>query len=422
MSEHFAELDRELEQAKHWSKAEVALAIEQYVFKLEHSSDDQEDLLRKLELQPEKTQSVALELLGDPALQTRLRREPRGEPALYRACQLLLLQPTEAAVPHLQRLLAADQEAVRQDAYKWLAMTGDIAAAGDLTAGLNDADEGIAAAIVTGLQQASYATQGDLARSLFAPIAELLANQPQPCTETAAEILLRWDQPKALAHLEEHDLLTPGRAGFAAAMTALLKSGVLLPRERLLSLIDEMDLPLTTERDGTALLTMLALHKHEDDQSALIDYMDYPGPLAAAAATAMLTMHDVADWLATILDESRSARGDTEQRAYAVWMLDNDLQNGGFHHYFSNPSCGHWRAALAGLRSCHDDERADLLEEALQALPEPPSRDPARQQIPLAADSGAAFTELDDRYYALRRPVQVSLTRIILSNVAAFRS
>ena len=101
MSEHFAELDRELEQAKHWSKAEVALAIEQYVFKLDHSSDDQEDLLRKLELQPEKTQSVALELLGDPALQTRLRREPRGEPALYRACQLLLLQPTTAAVPHL---------------------------------------------------------------------------------------------------------------------------------------------------------------------------------------------------------------------------------------------------------------------------------------------------------------------------------
>ena len=96
-------------------------------------------------------------------------------------------------------------------------------------------------------------------------------------------MLLRWDQPKALAHLEEHDLLTPGRAGFAAVMTALVKSGVLLPRERLLSLIDEMDLPLTTERDGTALLTMLALHKHEDDQSALIDYMDYPGPLAAAA-------------------------------------------------------------------------------------------------------------------------------------------
>lgn len=95
MTEHFEELDRELERARHWSEGEVALAIEQYVFKLKHSSEDDADLVRKLAQQPEKTQRQILKVLADPDMQTRLRKEPRGEPALYRACQVLLTQPTK---------------------------------------------------------------------------------------------------------------------------------------------------------------------------------------------------------------------------------------------------------------------------------------------------------------------------------------
>ena len=109
MTEHFEELDRELEQARHWSKGEVALAIEQYVFKLEHSSEDQDGLLQKLALQPAKTQGQVLQVLTDPNLQTRLLKAPRGEPALYRACQALVVQPTPEAVPYLRQLLTSEQ-------------------------------------------------------------------------------------------------------------------------------------------------------------------------------------------------------------------------------------------------------------------------------------------------------------------------
>jgi len=116
LNDFYQHQDRELELAKHWSDDEVALAIEQYVFKLEHSSDDANDLLRKLAQQPETTQQILLQIVADPDMQTRLRKEPRGEPAIYRACQLLMQQPSPRAKPYVERLLTASNEAVRQDA------------------------------------------------------------------------------------------------------------------------------------------------------------------------------------------------------------------------------------------------------------------------------------------------------------------
>ena len=56
----------------------MALAIEAYVFKLQHSSDDHDDLFRKLLQQPETTARLVLQVVTDPNLQARLRKEPRG--------------------------------------------------------------------------------------------------------------------------------------------------------------------------------------------------------------------------------------------------------------------------------------------------------------------------------------------------------
>jgi hypothetical protein len=121
LQEFYQQEDRELELAKHWSDDEVALAIEQYVFKLQHSADDHDDLLRKLAQQPETTQRLVMAIANDPDMQTRLRKEPRGEPAIYRAVQLLMQNPTRQAKPFIERLLAASNQTVRQDAQQWLA-------------------------------------------------------------------------------------------------------------------------------------------------------------------------------------------------------------------------------------------------------------------------------------------------------------
>ena len=121
LQEFYQQQDRELELAKYWSDDEVALAIEAYVFKLQHSSDDHDDLFRKLLQQPETTARLVLQVVTDPNLQARLRKEPRGEPAIYRACQLLMQQPTRAAIPYVQRLLTAQDESVQQAARRWLA-------------------------------------------------------------------------------------------------------------------------------------------------------------------------------------------------------------------------------------------------------------------------------------------------------------
>ena len=121
LQEFYQQQDRELELAKYWSEDEVALAIEAYVFKLQHSSDDGNDLFRKLQQQPATTARIVLQVVADPDLQIRLRKERRGEPAIYRACQLLMEHPTEHAIPYVQRLLAADNEDVQRAARDWLA-------------------------------------------------------------------------------------------------------------------------------------------------------------------------------------------------------------------------------------------------------------------------------------------------------------
>ena len=82
MSEHFEQLDQDLAAAKHWSRDELALAIEQYVFKLQHSDEDNTNLLQRITQQSDTVVPMVLKMLGNPDMQTRLRKEPRGEPAL----------------------------------------------------------------------------------------------------------------------------------------------------------------------------------------------------------------------------------------------------------------------------------------------------------------------------------------------------
>lgn len=407
MTEHFQELDRELEQARHWSEGEIAIAIEQYVFKLEHSSEDDDDLARKLSQQPDQTERQVLRVLADPNMQTRLRKEPRGEPALYRACQLLLAHPSSKAVPYVRRLLAAASDPVRIEAFQWLAQVSDDTAIDELARGLDDGDERVPAAIVTGLARGSHAAHSLVARSLFEPLASLVARAPTHITEQAMTTLLSWNREQAVTRFEQMHILTPGHAAFADVMTALQEAGEPLPREGLLQMLRDHDLTMATGPDATAVLRMLASYQHDEDRSMLLGLLEQPGAVAGAAATALLTAYNLEGWVAAILDESRRERSEPEQLAFAIWMLDCDLRNGGFHQYFANPSSSHWQSALAGLREARDDERVDLLHEAIERAE--------------ANDSADAFADLDTRYHELARPIQVTLTRIILANLQAFR-
>lgn len=406
MTEHFEGLDRELAQARHWSEDEVALAIEQYVFKLEHSSEDDDDLVRKLSQQPNKTENQVLRVLGDPNMQTRLRKEPRDEPALYRACQLLLAQPTSKAVPFVRRLLAAASDPVRIDAFQWLAQACDDTAVGELAQGLNDADERVPAAIVTGLATGSHPAKSAVANALFEPLASLIAQAPAHITEQATTILLSWNREQVITRFEQEGILQPGHAAFVEVMTAIQASGDLLPRERLLQMLRQHDLTLATEADATALLRMLAGCHQEEDRSMLLALLEQSGPVAGAAATALLTAHNLEGWVGAILNESSRERSEPEQQAFAIRLLDSDLRNGGFQQYFANPSSSHRQDALAGLREADDNDRHQLLTEAIER----------------SEANANAFGDLDTRYQDLTRPLQVTITRLILANPQAFRS
>ena len=417
MNEHFQQRDRELEQARHWSDDEIALALEQYVFKLHHSDDDHDEWFEKLSQQPEKASGLALQALGDPDLQSRLRREPRGEPALFRAVELLMLAPSKKAPAQVRRLLTASDERVRGKAMQWLAQVADGTCVDELLDGLRN--QASRANVLNGLLQGKHPPGSRIAIDMFQPLATLLTEQVDDDDdyELATELLLGWDRERALAHLEEAGILNPAHKAFSHSLRAMLTAGVSLSRERLHGLWQVIEQPGGSKFDALPVLQMLASHRNESDLPLLHDIFEREHPTSEAAAKALLTYHNLQNWAQTVAHLPRNQRSDAQQKAIAAFHYDSNVRGGGHSQFFFNSSGDNWQETLTALESVGDLARLQILSEAISRFPEPPSSDRETRQIQLARltqASGEPFDDLDARYNAVPRPAEVSIARLVL--------
>ena len=423
MSEHFEQLDQDLAAAKHWSHDELALAIEQYIFKLQHSDEDNTNLLHRIKQQSEAAVAMVFSLLANPDMQTRLRKEPRGEPALYRACQLLMELPSERAIPYVRKLLAASNEAVICKAFYWLGCIANKSTVGDLVKGLQCDQPAQISRIAAGLLHGKHSPDSDIAMQLFEHLATLLAKYPEDCSGTIPELLLSWDRSKALTSFESAGILQPTHPGFAKTLDLMRKSRVWLPREHLLSLWQGIASEATKSREATAALQMLACHKHEEDQRLLMHILDRTDPSSSAAAMALLTFHDIDDWVINVSAKQRGQRSNAAQAALCIWDYTSNMQAGGHSRYFFNSGGNDWQLTIESLRRAGDNQRADVLTLATKCFSSAPStdRDVRQNQISeLSLAENQLFAEADKRYAQVETTPETITTRFILANLSDF--
>ena len=102
-----------------------------------------------------------------------------------------------------------------------------------------------------------------------------------------------------------------------------------------------------------------------------------------------------------LVDLDPDIRSLQEQRLVALGELRADVNNGGFHQYFSNSAGDLVLEALHAARSVGAIEVASLIERALDVLhvEDPTDRD-AREERLMKVDE-EAFERLDEAYYAL---------------------
>ena len=423
MSEHFEQLDQDLAAAKHWSRDELALAIEQYVFKLQHSDEDNTNLLPRITQQSETAVAMVLALLANPDMQTRLRKEPRGEPALYRACQLLMEEPTERAIPYVRKLLAASDDSVTCEAYYWLGCIANKSTVDDLVKGLQCDHPAQISRIAAGLLHGKHAPDSVIAMQLFEHLATLLTKHPQDCSDPIPALLLSWDRSKALTSFELAGILQPTHPGFAKTLDLMRRSRVWLPRQHLLSIWQRIESEATKSREATAALQMLACHKHEEDQLLLMHLLDRTDPSSSAAAMALLTFHDIDDWVINVSAKQRGQRSDAAQAALCIWDYTSNIQAGGHSRYFFNSGGNDWQLTIDSLRRAGDDQRADVLTSATECFSPALStdREVRRNQIAeLSPAQSQRFSDADKRYAQADTPPETIVTRFILVNLSDF--
>lgn len=417
MEDHFHDIQKAREQAKHWSEDEVALAVERYLFKILHSDDD-DDLGQQLAQQPEVTARLVRETLRDTAMRTRLQKQKRGQMAWVRACMLLDNDPRAENAHFVRALLDDPNEDNRRDAWFWLAKIGTDDVVDELICGISEPDaDWMRGSIISGLEWAER--EGRLTatgkRGLFEP---MLDNLDGYDTAAVPAFLLRWDRARAMQAFAERGLLDPAHDEFAYIAQAMADAGLSLPREQLLELLREGSEPYTTST-FYAFGKMLGTFRDPENEATLVDMLATGGSAAEAAAAGLQVFHGIADWS----DQLAARRGDWtehERRLDAMRWVENEVCNGGFTQYFFNSSGANWRAALAGFDEVGDTHRGDLLREAVGRFPKEPDTDRDRRMNQLAAletgDADDAFDDLDTRYYESRTDIDVILTRYMLAH------
>jgi len=172
----------------------------------------------------------------------------------------------------------------------------------------------------------------------------------------------------------------------------------------------------TTERKASAKATPLTeqlLSQTPDDrlEALVMDHLN-----ARTEADSYERSHEIV-----------SAMSKGFQMMYATWLLEAEVNNGGFHQFFWNHSGLFAKEALEGLKLVGADEHAKLVGKSIAVYEsEKPKMDNARRHDTLEAFGESAreskFDELDSAFYALKEDLSALRIRYIRAHPRDFVS
>lgn len=428
-------LERATEDAKQWNESQVSAAVNHFIFDVSNSGEAS-GKARILKSLGTRTHPTILRILGDPSQRSRLVK-PTGENLLpkapfNRACDLIGDAPPISAATLLAPFLDEPADEIRKDAALLLGTIGTQEVLTPLRKAFSDPDEYVRSYALIGLQRAikNHRLDEECARELFQDVAQLVITGGNP--DKSAALLLSIDQKKATDLFLSDKVFTANAPSLHEALEALADMRIAVPRERLLSLIadleeGELKYPKTDALGES--LRLLGQHKLASDRAFLEARTGSAEPqVAEGAAAGLIASFDLEGFDQRTWDAERTKGFFTlkpAQKQYlAVLMYDGEVNNGGLSQYFFNSSGDHWRDALAGLEAMGFNERLAVLREAVSRFgKDGPSQDRERRQeelAKLARKNDALFDPLDDRYYSSKEVIEVHAKRFVLKNSEEF--
>ena len=422
--------------AQDWDDGKVASMTRRFVLEATstHEVSDQIGILRSL---GERTHPAVLNLLRDASLYDRLVK-PDGkammaESPFNRACTLLGDSPGGESVGALAPFLSDPSPEIRRDASFAIAKTGSVTIAPLVRKALSDPDEYVRSYALMGLGFAmDRSGLADAVRlELFPDVMHLLRADQDG--DDAPDLLYRLDSVQATDYFLSPEVFTVESPILDQVLKVLAKRKVPVPRDRLQSLISGLEMGKLNHPKNDSLgeaLRLLGQLQREEDRVFLQSRLTHPDErVAKGAAEGLLCSLGLEGLAERIWDaEKQSGYGSLSenQRLYrAVFLCDDEINNGGLAQFFGNSSGDRWRDALAGFKAMGFEERLAVLTEAIAIFgsngPSEDQRVRKDQLSRLMRRDDDLFDALDSRYYKSPEVIQVFACRFVLGNPEAFR-
>lgn len=414
-----------LEEAALWTRAEHLAALHDAVFEGDEEDEVPFALDRALRARQDWTDTALVALLERQDLWEDLED---GGP-LERASSLFSDAPPPEAVGALQRFVRSKDEWERASAAFVIGKVGSLEAIQVLSTLATTPNEHDFVMGLVGLQYP--AGKGQLSARAGDALFELLRGAVPLMEENtfdALTLMLDVDQTRAVAELAGDDALQPGSPRLHDVLRALAVHEVELDHARLLALLESLDplrdaYPHTNSIQWT--LTVLGQHGRASDRTLFERWMnDEDHWIVEGTAKALAASYGLRDWQEQLLDDEDHGTDRSIEAKYvhAVWLLDAEVKNGGFHQYFVNSSGDDWKTALAGLKALGLKRKAKILRASAKRFGwgGPPTDRGQRidQMAKLAGGEGddLDFDKQDERWYESPENVTPALVRYVVGN------
>jgi hypothetical protein len=434
VEEWFSKQKRDEKKAQSWSDEKVDQAVRHFIFDVVDGNLHSPEAKVLVSLGA-RIHAPILAILRDDALQEKLVKVTGSDglptTPINRLAELLVDAPSAEAVPLLANFVSDPRYTIRAAIGFAIGSAASADSIEPLHQLLADKKDHVPAMTLNGLTRAVKAKRVDprVAQELPPDLEKL--TRYWNTAESAASILLEFDRPRSIARLASPEIFTPSNPGIGGVLQAFLNHDVLVPREQMLTLIDDLARP-GVRRSAAPLYAfqLIGRHRHAEDRDRLEAALKHEDSwVSKGGAAGLLAWHGLEGFEKKIWDALEAediARLKPSQRHWmAVFSYNAEVNNGGHSQYFFNATGDTWPDARAGLQAMGSTERLGILREALGRFgPEGPAADPDARRSQLAKlirGDEDTFASLNDRYYKSKEQIDALLAKYVIAHAEDFR-
>ncbi|MCF6311157.1 MAG: DUF4375 domain-containing protein [Verrucomicrobiales bacterium] len=387
---------------------------------------------------------IVLEILKDPKNYKDIVKQDfplRQQFPFNRACMLLGDAPPEAAVPAVAPFLNHPDVKIQRDAASIIGKVGQLSCIPHLRTIFKHSDYNLRYYTLIAVLQALNRNElpATYSSELFPDVKRLLEKNKHSLY--AVEILHKLDPDKAKKFFLSPTFFFPDSKDLIAVLEIYANENILVPREKLLPLIDALN---SAKRESMRtfllkrVLHALAQHREPEDWPRLEKMMSHPeDAIAIAAAKGLLISKGFGNIMKRLEETEKKfgynslsdhqryyisvARSDTMSEFLGLWRYLNPI----IFNSINNPSADDWKDALTGYKAMGFTSKFEALRDALSLFgsngPSENSEIRKRQFKNLSKKNKDALKAAGKRYRDSPELFDVIAAKFVLANPESFQ-